>query len=71
MHQDGVIYLSIFLFIFSGIFALFFDSGIYKRDQLKTEQKLVRVLGWIHIAIGGTILVGNWCYNAWFYYFLI
>ncbi|WP_042461996.1 CLC_0170 family protein [Neobacillus dielmonensis] len=59
----GYMMYAIILFGLSGLILLLTDVKKYKKDGLKKEQKVSRLLGWMNIMIGTGLLAFNWIYQ--------
>jgi hypothetical protein len=67
MHQDGILFITVLLFVFSGVMALVLDVKILKRDKLDREKKTAYVFGWINVSLGLMVYVGFWVYEMYFF----
>ncbi|WP_223590132.1 CLC_0170 family protein [Neobacillus bataviensis] len=47
----------------AGALILLTDVKAYKNANLEKEQKASKVLGWINISLGFTLMSVNWVYN--------
>jgi hypothetical protein len=53
----------VFLFLFTGVMLIFFESKSYKKEKLYKEEKVTKIIGWCNLSIGICIFLGNWVYN--------
>jgi uncharacterized membrane protein len=61
----GYVNYTILLLLLTGGLILQVDVKNYKSTKLVKEKKLALVLGWLNLALGAAIFVGNWIYQRY------
>jgi hypothetical protein len=59
----GYINYSVVIFIVSGLLLLYFDVTGYGIQEMKKEQKVARILGWVNVSLGSLMFIGNWFFQ--------
>ncbi|MDF2725947.1 MAG: hypothetical protein K0Q59_5625 [Paenibacillus sp.] len=61
----GFLSYAIPLWLVSGVIILRIDTQGYKLAKMDKERKMSRFSGWLNIALGLSVLVGNWLLEKW------